>query len=78
MTPASTTNSAITARLQLAARYDREAKQHEDMAAMADPKNVSTRQNLINIAQRKRTYAATARRMAGAQPTADDAAVGVQ
>jgi hypothetical protein len=66
------TSDAVSARLALADRYDREAKAVEDMIANVDPKASPTvHSNLTNIAQRKRTYAATARRMAGTQPQAD-------
>lgn len=68
-------SSAVAARRQLAARYDKSAKEAEDMAAEADPKTMPTvKANLTALAQRRRTYAATARRMAGDQPTADDVA----
>jgi hypothetical protein len=68
-------SDAVAARRALAVKYDRLAKEAEDAANNADPQTMpNVKASLTALAQRRRTYAATARKMAGDQPTADDAA----
>jgi hypothetical protein len=58
----------------LAAKYDAQAHDADQMAANANAMQAgNAAANLKNMADRARTYAATARRMNKQQPTAADA-----